>query len=360
MGVQSASGMASRVWLLGYGFNEIAQVGTLADGDGEADLRLATDGDHGVGVEAAVGPHRELPLGPSMAHPPHGLPQEVGGAPSGVGAALAQPRHQHVAGSGGHGQQRVIASLASVAMVSRPLLGQPVGLADGGVQVDGQRPVAGSGAGGPGPGQQFPAHPVQLADMAPAEAAQERPQSLPSRKRGVEGALTTLKPRAQAAPPDAQRIGVVDAVAASQRGSDQRHYLVAGVGPARRIAQVQAVVVEGDLDAVGVVAWQLLLGAPSLGSVLCFENHYPKFWGAPFCFFRRSLTRARSVYSGLSSTCSARSSASSSTPARLRYSVSSPLRHGLTFPFHFGGFMLIIVFILPAQFCNSLWREHPC
>ena len=33
---------------LGYGFNEIAQAGTLADGDGEADLRLATDGDHGV------------------------------------------------------------------------------------------------------------------------------------------------------------------------------------------------------------------------------------------------------------------------------------------------------------------------
>ena len=101
-----------------------------------------------MGVEAAVGPHRELPLGPGMAHPPHGLPREVGGAPSGVGAAPPQPGHQHVAGSGGHGQQRVIASLASVAMVSRPLLGQPVGLADGGVQVDGQRPVAGSGAGG--------------------------------------------------------------------------------------------------------------------------------------------------------------------------------------------------------------------
>ena len=114
--------------LLGNGLDEIAQAGTLADGDGEADLRLATDGDHGVGVEAAVGPHRELPLGPSMAHPSHGLPQEVGGAPSGVGAALAQPRHQHVAGSSGHGQQRVIASLASVGMVSRPLLGQPVAI----------------------------------------------------------------------------------------------------------------------------------------------------------------------------------------------------------------------------------------
>ena len=35
-----------------------------------------------------------------------------------------------------------------------------------------------------------PAHPVQLADVAQPEAAQEGAQSLPSRKRGVEGALT--------------------------------------------------------------------------------------------------------------------------------------------------------------------------
>ena len=99
---------------------------------------------------------------------------------------------------GGDGQQRVIAPRADVAPVSSTgqavvagaLLGQPVGLADGGVQVDDQRPVAGSGAGGPGPGQQLAAHPVQLADVAPPEAAQEGAQSPPSRKRGVEGALT--------------------------------------------------------------------------------------------------------------------------------------------------------------------------
>ena len=89
MGVQSASGMAS------MRFNEIAQAGTLADGDGEADLRLATDGDHDVGVEAAGGPHRELSPGPGVAHPSHGLPQEVGGAAGGVGAALAQRELSH-------------------------------------------------------------------------------------------------------------------------------------------------------------------------------------------------------------------------------------------------------------------------
>ena len=88
----------------------------------------------------------------------------VGGAPSGVGPALAQPRHQHVAGaahsSPGPGQQRVIATRSGVAMVSRSFLGQPMGLADGGVQVDGQRRVVGSRLGRPGPGKQLPAHPV--------------------------------------------------------------------------------------------------------------------------------------------------------------------------------------------------------
>ena len=111
---------------------------------------FAADGDQGVGVEAAVGPHRELSPGPAVAYPSHRLAQEVGGAPSGVGAALAQPSHQHVAGAGGNGQQRVIASLAGVAVIARPLLGQTVCLADGGVQVDGQRPVAGSGPSRPG------------------------------------------------------------------------------------------------------------------------------------------------------------------------------------------------------------------
>ena len=52
-----------------------------------------------MGVEAAVGPHRELPPGPTVAHPSHRLAQEVSGAAGGVGPALPQPAHQHVAGS---------------------------------------------------------------------------------------------------------------------------------------------------------------------------------------------------------------------------------------------------------------------
>ena len=38
----------------------------------------------------------------------------------------------------------------------------------------------------------------------------------------------------------------------------------------------QTVVIKGDLDAVGVVVRWHLLGAPGLGSVLYFQNHYPR------------------------------------------------------------------------------------
>ena len=120
-------------------------------------------------------------------------------------AALAQPGHQHVSGAGGDGQQRVVAPLAGIAVVAGALLGQSVGLADGGIEVDGERRVAGSGPSGPGPGQQLPAHPVQLADVAPPEAAQEGPQGGWRLDRAAQGA---------GRPPGAQHIGVVDAVAA--------------------------------------------------------------------------------------------------------------------------------------------------
>ena len=63
--------------LLGYGLDDIAQAGVLADGDGEADIHPAAGGDDGVGVEAAVGPHRELSPGPGVAHPPHRLTQDT-------------------------------------------------------------------------------------------------------------------------------------------------------------------------------------------------------------------------------------------------------------------------------------------
>ena len=105
--------------------------------------------------------------------------------------------------------------------------------------------------------------------MAPTEAAQEGSQG----GRGLDHAA-----KSAGCPAGAQHVGVVDAVPASQGGSDQRHDLIAGVGPARGVAQVevlfnqlgqaevqgqggqpgngqQALVVEGDTDAVRVIVW---------------------------------------------------------------------------------------------------------
>ena len=103
--------------------------------------------------------------------------------------------------------------------------------------------------------------------MAPPEAAQERPQG---------GGRFDHAPQHRGGPPRTQRIGVVNAVAARQR-----QHLVSRVRPPRRIPEVevtvneftqahvlgqggrqeqpgivdQAVVVEGYLDAVGVLKW---------------------------------------------------------------------------------------------------------
>ena len=77
------------------------------------------------------------------------------------------------------------------AVVAGALLGQSVGLADRRLKVDGEWCVAGSGPSRPGPGQQFAAHPVQLTDVAPPEAAQE----------GAQGGSFTVPPRVRAVPP---------------------------------------------------------------------------------------------------------------------------------------------------------------
>ena len=67
--------------------------------------------------------------------------------------------------------------------------------------------------------------------MAPPEAAQEGPQGGRRLHHAADGASR---------PAGAQHVGVVDAVAASQRGSLQGHNLVARVRPTRGIAQVEA------------------------------------------------------------------------------------------------------------------------
>ena len=74
----------------------------------------------------------------------------------------------------------------------------------------GQEPgiIARSGPSGPGSGQQFPAPPIQLADMAPAEAAQKGPQGGRRFHHTAQHTVGTAS---------GQRVGVVNAVATSQR-----------------------------------------------------------------------------------------------------------------------------------------------
>ena len=117
----------------------------LANGDGEANALVATGGNDSVGVEAAVGPHGEWTGGFGVTHSAGGFTQDVCGASGRVGPALPQPRHQHVAGSGRDGEERVMAPPASVVVALCTFFAQSVGLAGGGVQVDGQRTIAGSG-----------------------------------------------------------------------------------------------------------------------------------------------------------------------------------------------------------------------
>ena len=174
---------SSREWEssppLSYRLDQVPQAGALADGHREADIHFPAGGNDSVGVEAAVGPHRELSPGPAVAHTPHRLTQEVGGATGGVGPALAAAgtsaprrcrRQWPAAGDSQTG--------AGIAVVARSLLGQSIGLADGRVQVDGQGRVAGSGPSGPGPGQQLAAHAVEFYGHAPTVKTfpQEGPQ----------------------------------------------------------------------------------------------------------------------------------------------------------------------------------------
>ena len=220
-------------------------------------------------VEAAVGAHRELPRRPGSADPTHRLTQEVSGAAAAVRAALAQPRHQHVTRPGRHREQRVIAARARVAGLAGTLLGQAVGLAERRVEVDRERRVAWSRPGRPAAGEQLAAEAVELADVAPAEAAQEGPEG----GRRLHGAAEHAPGAA-----GAHRIGVVDAVATRERRGDQGQQLVAGVRPPRCVTEIElgvrqftqaepagerggeqqtrvvheVVVVEGDVYPVGV------------------------------------------------------------------------------------------------------------
>src|SRR6266508_416059 len=77
--------------------------------------------------------------------------------------AFPQARAEHVAAASHRGQQRVVATLAVAVDPNRALLVEPVGLAVGGVDVDGHRPRSGPGASRPRPAQRLPGDLVELA-----------------------------------------------------------------------------------------------------------------------------------------------------------------------------------------------------
>ena len=162
----------------------------------------------------------------------------------------------------------MIAPLAGVTMMARPLLGQAVSLK----MVESRsmvNPVAGSRPSGPGPCQQLAAYPVQLTYVAPAEAAQEGTQC------GRRFTLTVQHPTGaagpqcvgvamQSPPARAEAIRVISLSPAFARpGASPRQVMVNQLTQPRFRARVAGRISpalltrrwSGDLDAVGVLKW---------------------------------------------------------------------------------------------------------
>lgn len=128
----------------------------------------------------------------------------------------------------------MVAADTGVAVVPGPFLLEPAGLADGGVQIDGQ----GDRSRSPAPAAQALLSSsrltrVELAHVAPAEAAQERARGGRRLDPEAEHPLGATGP---------QRIGIIDAVAARERRHHQRQELVADVGPAHCRPQVEVLI----------------------------------------------------------------------------------------------------------------------
>ena len=95
--------------------------------------------------------------------------------------------------------------------------------------------------------EQLPADPVELAHVAPAEAAQERAQGRGRLDREPQHPSGVTRP---------QRVGVVDVVAARERRHHQRQQLVADVGASGPRAQVEVLVHQLLRDPGGGPAWR--------------------------------------------------------------------------------------------------------
>ena len=152
--------------------------------------------------------------------------------------------------------------------------------------------ASGPGAGREGAGEELPADPVELADVTPAEAAQEGAQGGGGLQAEAEDPLGAAGP---------QRVRIVDAVAAGKRGHDKRQELVADIRPTGPGAEVevfvdegleaemggqggrqeepgvghQAVVIKGCVEPVEAVRRSHQSGAPLGGSMGRLQRHLP-------------------------------------------------------------------------------------
>src|SRR5450759_1551857 len=145
----------------------------------------------------------------------------------------------------------------------------------------------------------MPSDGVELADVAPAEAAQERAERRGRLDREAEDPSRAARP---------ERGRVVDAVTARERRHDEREQLVADVRPTDRLPEVpvridelaqaemraeggrqeepgvghQAIVVEGCVEAVEAVRRSHLSGVLLAGSVVAQQPHRPSSEGHLF------------------------------------------------------------------------------
>jgi hypothetical protein len=110
------------------------------------------------------------------------------------------------------------------------LLLETVRLADRRVEVDREGCRPGTGSCPPGPGEEMPADGVELADVAPAEAAQERAQGRCRLDPEAEDPVRAAGPR---------RGRVIDAVTARERGHHERHELVTRVGSTGLLPEIE-------------------------------------------------------------------------------------------------------------------------
>ena len=150
---------------------------------------------------------------------------------------------------------------------------EAVGLADRRVEIDRQGIGARPCAGRPGPGEEFPADPVELADVAPAEAAQERAE-------GRGGLDREAQDPARAAGTKGPR--VINAVAARERRNDECEQHVARVRRAGLGAEIEVLLDEclqaevvgqrGRREQARIGHQPVVVEATSIRSMLCDDR----------------------------------------------------------------------------------------